>query len=114
MIDFLSRLRLTNFVGREDRALLRSNRSARTDAGTEAGRRLPTPSLPSPLGSCLGPKAINLGSWGGAPTLPSYPFLPLPECHLSRSLELAQNLCPGVVPLGLNLRAAKPVMRNPG
>jgi hypothetical protein len=30
-----------------------------------------------------------------------------------RPLGLAKNQCPGVVP-GLDLRAAKPVMRNPG
>ena len=66
MIDDVRRVATMRVVGREDRALLRSNPSARADAGTWAGasarRRL---LLSSP---CSGSEAINLGVWGRAPT----------------------------------------------
>jgi hypothetical protein len=53
-------------VGREDRALLRSNPSARSDAGTWAGASARQGLLsPSP---CSGSEALNLGVWGRAPT----------------------------------------------
>jgi hypothetical protein len=52
-------------AGGEDTALLRSNRSARAGAGTQAGVCLHSSPLPSPMRS--GHKAINLGVWGGAP-----------------------------------------------
>ena len=66
MIDDVRRVATIGVVGREDRALLRSNPSVRSDAGTWAGasaRRRLLSSSP-----CSGSEALNLGVWGRAPT----------------------------------------------
>jgi len=71
-------------VGGEDTALLRSNPSARTDAGIAAeGYSLKC--LPPPVRSNdPGHKAANLGVWGGAPIQKTV-FSACPACHLARS-----------------------------
>jgi len=71
-------------VGGEDKALLRSNPSARTDAGIAAeGYSLKC--LPPPVRSNdPGHKAANLGVWGGAPIQKTV-FSACPACHLARS-----------------------------
>jgi hypothetical protein len=71
-------------VGGEDRALLRSNPSARTDAGIAAGG-YSVNCLPPPVRSNdPGHKAANLGVWGGAPIQKTV-FSACPACHLARS-----------------------------
>lgn len=67
-------------IGGEDRALLRSNPSARSDAGTEAGVRT-TSGLP-PTPTCSGHKAQNLGGPGAEPPKRSDPRA---VCHLATS-----------------------------
>jgi len=64
MLDLADPCQTMQAVGREDRALLRSNPSARSDAGRWTGasaRRALPPSQAS-----LGPKAINLCPEGQA------------------------------------------------
>ena len=70
------------FIGGEDRALLRSNPSARSDAGTGTGASSLTmlPSTPA----CSGHKAPNLGGPGAAPPRPSKRRA---VCHLATSDE---------------------------
>ncbi len=67
-------------IGGEDRALLRSNPSARSDAGTEAGVRT-TSGFP-PTSTCSGHQAQNLGGPGAEPP---QRFEPRAVCHLARS-----------------------------
>ena len=80
-LDDRLRHRTIAIVGGEDRALLRSNPSARSDAGTGTGvsplaRRPSTP-------TCSGHKALNLGSPGAEPPQRSDPRA---VCHLATSL----------------------------
>jgi len=53
-------------IGREDRALLRSNPSARPDAGTWTGASPTVPRL-SPPQSVLATKRKTSGVWGQSP-----------------------------------------------
>ena len=65
MVDPHARLRTIKQVGREDRATLRSDPSARTDAGMHNGAfQAGTPHL---LNVHIGHKAINLGASNNAP-----------------------------------------------
>jgi hypothetical protein len=68
MVDKVGGVRKIGVVGPEDRALLRSNPSAATDAGMGArgARRRAVPAS-SPAGQHPGRKAENLGVWGRAP-----------------------------------------------
>jgi len=59
--------RIIGITGGEDRALLRSNPSARTDAGITAEGDSMRCFPPPVLGKDPGHKAANLGVWGGAP-----------------------------------------------
>jgi len=65
MIDVRPNQSRMSSTGREDRALLRSNPSARTGAGTGAGA-CPHGKLPYPP-ACSGLKAKNLGGLGAKP-----------------------------------------------
>ena len=60
MIDFFPPPRTIKDVGREDRAMLGSNPSARTDGGTPTGASV-FAEAPAHLSfqGCLAPKAIN-------------------------------------------------------
>jgi hypothetical protein len=84
MLDTTVGERIIKTVGGEDRALLRSNPSARTDAGMAAEgyyvNRLPPPVRSNDPGH----KALNLGVWGGAP-IQRKTFPRLCRCHLARS-----------------------------
>src|SRR3989442_282920 len=67
VIDFVDHSGTIKLVGREDRALLRSNSSARADAGTDTGACSCICRLLVAIHICSGLKALNLGVWGKAP-----------------------------------------------
>ncbi len=79
-VDDRRRCRRIAAIGGEDRALLRSNPSARSDAGTGAG--VQTTSRLPPTPTCSGPKAQNLGGPGAEPP---QRLKPRTVCHLARS-----------------------------
>jgi len=89
-IDNCSHAGTMGIIGREDRALLRSNPSARTDAGTWTGV--------SPVAGRL--SALNMfwpqseNPWGSGGRAPSSD--PHTVCQLSRSLGAVQlgGVCP--------------------
>jgi len=83
MVDVADRCGTMPMVGREDRALLRSNPSARSDARAWPGASPPT-MRPLPSLSCLGPKAINLRSEGAARRTAKTPSPHLAVGHMCR------------------------------
>ena len=72
MIDRRAIRRTLNNVGREDRAMLRSNPSARTDAGMHNGAF--QRGTPRPFTVHIGPNAINLGRSTLTPNNASSPY----------------------------------------
>jgi len=66
-LDNLASERIIGITGGEDRALLRSNPSAHTDAGIKAEGSLISRFPPPASGKDPGHKAANLGVWGRAP-----------------------------------------------
>ena len=80
LLDDRRRGRTMVIIGGEDRALLRSNPSARSDAGTEAGVQTTSELPPTP--TCSGRKAQNLGGPGAEPP---QRLQPRAVCHLARS-----------------------------
>lgn len=72
MFDIKQVKMLSKYIGEEDRAMLRSNPSAYTDAGALLGKsRLETPQT---LNLCIGRKAINLMLQRSIPSpIPSFP-----------------------------------------
>jgi len=66
-LDKMTSERIIGITGEEDRALLRSNPSAHTDAGIKAESVAKGCFPPPASGKDPGPKAANLGVWGRAP-----------------------------------------------
>lgn len=78
MIEFYSIFVILYFINCEDRAMLKSNPSARLMPKHTEGENSPSYIL---LGDALAGNAINFGVWGRAPI----PFFVLPVRHMSRS-----------------------------
>ena len=107
-VDDRRRCRRIAAIGGEDRALLRSNPSARSDAGTGAG--VQTTSRLPPTPTCSGGKAQNLGGPGAEPP---QRLQSRAVCHLARSVgadECSQG-CSEAEPLeGGRTRTSRPRM----
>jgi len=73
-------------IDREDRALQRCNLSARSMPGDGQEHGLAPMLLPSP--PSFGSKAVNLPSWGEAPSQANIPKNRLPVGHMSTFVEL--------------------------
>ena len=98
MLDLINKPVIMMSVDREDRAMLRSNLSARSMPGDRQGHVYFHVPLSSPLS--LGPKAINLLAWGEATSKAKTTEYGRPVGHMSISLyrhfpdESSRTMCP--------------------
>jgi len=91
MLDLINKPAIMMFVDREDKAMLRSNLSARSMPGDRQGHMHSHMFLSSCLS--LGHKAINLLAWSKAPSKVKLRKNSLPVGHMSISPNRHAGCC---------------------